>query len=294
MNNQFADNPFYVQYEALLKELHHLIAAGKGNGDKADAVRDEMDAPEQKLSQKEIMRLNGLSADLYMLQDAEVYEPYDGTQEDLRQAINDAHRSGDCEELLKRLRKGPKFIPAVGMASIRATAYEQLGHLDTALVFLRFASRIASETGRTSYQQWFQTQIIDLLVRLNRYDDAVAEVERSLGSLTIQDFRFIAAYALLICAEHLSLNRALPLYRQSASILESILTRDVERAKLSSQLVATAYHTLDESYRQIVNITDGNTNGFVNGAVPQFRLRQDGTMSFNDAMRQVKAASQDM
>lgn len=48
--NKFADNPFYVQYEALLKELHHLIAAGKGNEDKADAVRDEMDGPEQGLT----------------------------------------------------------------------------------------------------------------------------------------------------------------------------------------------------------------------------------------------------
>ena len=171
MNNKFADNPFYVQYEALLEELHRLIAAGKGNEDEADAVRDEMDGPEQKLTQKEIMRLNGLSADLHMLQDDEIYEPYDGTQDELRVALSEALGSNDYETILRLLRKGTPFLKPAQVAALRGRSYAMLGHLETGLLFMRYAAE--KEPGQGAHRLY----ILGLLIQLNRTQEALAEVE---------------------------------------------------------------------------------------------------------------------
>ena len=125
--NQFPDNPAYVKYETLLAKLHRLIAVGKGDDDEAEAVREGMDEPEQKLTQGEIMRLNGLSADLYALQNNEIYEPYSGTPEHLRADLNDAWGQGDYETTLALLRKGTPFLTPDRVAYLRGRSYAGLG-----------------------------------------------------------------------------------------------------------------------------------------------------------------------
>src|SRR5438105_11067064 len=77
MAGRFWDNPHFRGYERLLLWLHGLIAAGKGDTDEAEAVRDEMEIPWRQLSGEELGRLDGLLGDLYMLQDQEVFEPID-------------------------------------------------------------------------------------------------------------------------------------------------------------------------------------------------------------------------
>ena len=72
MSARFVDNPYYVEYESLLKRLHKLNADGQGDGEEARILREEMDRPLQELTPEEIERLNNLSSDLYMLQDKEV------------------------------------------------------------------------------------------------------------------------------------------------------------------------------------------------------------------------------
>jgi len=170
MNSQFTDNPFYVQYEALLKDLHRLIAAGKGNEDETDAIRDEMDAPEQKLIQKEIMRLNGLSADLYMLQDDEVYEPYMGTREELIKVLSEALGRLEYEAILSLLRKGTPFLKPAQVAALRGRCYAMLGHLETGLLFMRYAAEHEPE------QAAHRLFILMLLERLNRSQEALSEL----------------------------------------------------------------------------------------------------------------------
>jgi len=169
--NKFADNPDYVLYEKLLIEVHRLIAAGKGNDDEADAVRDKMDAPEQKLSREESDRMGGLSADLYMLQNDEVYEPYEGTPEELRSRLNDAWDRGQYEAVLALLRKGTPFLTPARVAYLRGRCYAALGHLDTALLFLRYAAE------RDPERATYQVAVLDLLLKLHRADDALAEAD---------------------------------------------------------------------------------------------------------------------
>jgi len=55
----------YEQYEKLLRELHELIAQGKGETDEADEIRDRMDRPWHALTLEEQERLSQLSEELY-------------------------------------------------------------------------------------------------------------------------------------------------------------------------------------------------------------------------------------
>ena len=108
MSGKFSANPYYVAYESRLKALHQLMAAGDGDTKEADAVRDEMDRPEQELSREELERLNGLSADLYMLQDEEIFEPpgeVAKTPQQLAAELEVAWRREDWERVLELLRQ---------------------------------------------------------------------------------------------------------------------------------------------------------------------------------------------
>ncbi len=182
--NKFADNPDYVLYEKLLIEVHRLIAAGKGNDDEADAVRDKMDAPEQKLSREESDRVGGLSADLYMLQNDEVYEPYDGTQEELVTSLGEALSRHDYEAILALLRKGTPFLRPAQVAALRGRCYAMLGHLEVGLLFMRCAAEQEPE------QVAHRLYILGLLTQLNRNQEALSEVE---AYARVLDTRLLAA-----------------------------------------------------------------------------------------------------
>jgi hypothetical protein len=158
MSDMYASNPRYVKYERLLQELHHLMAEGKGDTEEADALREEMDEPWWALRREERARLDGLSADLYMLQDQEVFEPLDPserTPERLGVALKAAWDQGDWESLLELLRKGPMFLSPERIAYIRARAYEALGHHETARLFREYAARCHSQD-TTHSSQLFQ------------------------------------------------------------------------------------------------------------------------------------------
>ncbi len=169
--NRFVDNPDYVTYERLLIELHHLIGEGKGDDEEAEALRDQMDDPWYKLSPEEDDRLGGLSADLYMLQGDEVYEPYEGTREELITALGEALSRNDYENILSLLRKGTPFLRPAQVASLRGRCYAMLGHLETGLLFLRYAAEQEPE------QVTHRLYILGLLTQLNRTQEALSEVE---------------------------------------------------------------------------------------------------------------------
>lgn len=122
-----------------------MIAAGQVDSAEADVLRDRMETPEARLSRAEMVRLNGLSADLYMLQDDEIYERAEESQrtrETLGAALQAAWERREWERALELLRKGPLFLTRAQAAYLRFRVYASLGHLDTARLFLEYATRL--------------------------------------------------------------------------------------------------------------------------------------------------------
>src|SRR5437667_450873 len=56
-----------LNYAHLLRDLHALFLKGKEDGEEAESVRDQMDAPWYAMTTEERERMRGLSRDLYAL-----------------------------------------------------------------------------------------------------------------------------------------------------------------------------------------------------------------------------------
>ena len=54
------------QSEALLRQLHALIAAGQGDSDEADVIRDQTDEPWNAMTEAERNEIRALSEQLYI------------------------------------------------------------------------------------------------------------------------------------------------------------------------------------------------------------------------------------
>jgi tetratricopeptide (TPR) repeat protein len=212
MSGRFAENPAYVEYERLLKELHGVIAQGKGDSDEADAIREAMEAPERGLNRMEITRLNGLSADLYMLSGQEELEqpvPPTLTAEELREQIEEYERWNDWEAVLGLLRRRPKSAPEPAVAFNRARAYHALGHFDTALKFFEHFAVIRkdNEDARSLHLMFLRDA--------GRDTEALKRAEEYTSSPTASPNDFISAaiitYGLIPPGDHEGLRHVLDL-----------------------------------------------------------------------------------
>jgi tetratricopeptide (TPR) repeat protein len=246
MAQTFSDNPHYVEYERLLRQLHQLIAEGRGDTDEADRIREEMDEPWRKLRQEEVDRLNGLSADLYMLQADEIFEPADPEErkpERLEPAIRVALDQHEWEQLLALLRLGPTFLSQDSVAFIRAQAYSELGHLDTALLFAEYAARLNSQ------EPTYARMGMELLLKLGRLDEARANAEASLQEPTPNSVILIQSATLLLnSARGMPLDQALPLRKLAVSMLEQAVLLAPASPALQPRDVASAYTILGFGY----------------------------------------------
>ncbi|GAB4453837.1 MAG: hypothetical protein OHK0029_07430 [Armatimonadaceae bacterium] len=144
MSALFSENPVYKRYEELLFLLDDLDALGENDSDRAEDIRTEMDLLYRKLTHSERERLRGLSADLFMLRDEEIsVEPPDGeTRKAIAADMQAAWQNQDMEILLDCLRKASTFLSREAVASLRAYAYQKLGHLSVAYFFKRFAAEL--------------------------------------------------------------------------------------------------------------------------------------------------------
>ena len=218
MSGLFADNPCYVKHETQLKQLHQMMAEGNGDSEEADALRDEMDTTWWPLTAAECKRVSGLSADLYMLQDDEVFEPADGrTQIQIGQAIYAAIDRKKWEEALALMRK-PNIIPKDQIAAFRAKAYDELGHYDTALLFLNYRIEHSAERGASIFIKF-------VLASRSGYNAVVVPIARKLLAQTsLTTFqRATVAYMLARAAQYLPELQARSIYIEVISKLEQVL-----------------------------------------------------------------------
>src|SRR5205085_894622 len=143
----------------------------RGDDADADLIRELMDSPERQLSRAELIRLNALSSDLYMLQGAEVLQPvgHGGFDVDaLRRELKDAESWNDWEWVLGLLRRRAPEVPEDAVAITRARAYDMLGHADTAVLFLDHAFRSRPD------DVGYRALRLLLLTRAGRLGEAVA------------------------------------------------------------------------------------------------------------------------
>src|SRR5437773_3491983 len=99
------------------------MAQGRGSSEEARELREEMDAPGMELTTDEIDRVNGISADLYMLSDQEIYQPVEGARPspgELHRRAEEAWREERWDEVLALLRLGPIDLPPAEVAYLRA------------------------------------------------------------------------------------------------------------------------------------------------------------------------------
>jgi len=142
---RFSENPDYREYERLLIEVHRLIAHGRGDSTDADALREQLEVPASGLNTDEIVRLDSLSADLYMLQDKEVPAPnfQQWSTDRLRAELKEAWEWNNWGMVLTVLRQNAARILTIAqIAYFRGRAYAELGHPAPALEFMRYAARL--------------------------------------------------------------------------------------------------------------------------------------------------------
>src|SRR5688500_5312153 len=102
---RFFDNPHFVEYERGLLELMRLISDGLGDSSEAEALRDKMESAWRELDSAEIARLDGLSADLFVLEKQSIPSHGDTSSEGMAVAeVRHAWEREDWDGLLRALR----------------------------------------------------------------------------------------------------------------------------------------------------------------------------------------------
>ena len=161
-HQKFTENPNYLAYERLLKQLQDLSQAGKNDSEEADAVREKTEDLWCSFSEEEQERLDGLSADLYSLSDEEIAaKPTFDDEQDLRAECEKAFNAKAWEALLGLLRRGSQLFPKAFLAAQRSLAWFHLGHFAPTSWFIEEACR--REPENTQYLSF-------LLMSLARVD----------------------------------------------------------------------------------------------------------------------------
>jgi tetratricopeptide (TPR) repeat protein len=138
----------YQQFAELLRKLHRVMSEGGGDSPEADAIRDEMDGPWYALSEEEQRRARGLSADLYTLEpESPIVHPKESGifVSDLAEKIRAARDVRNFDRVLELLRDNPEKISADRAGMLRALCYEQLGDVESSVLFLQGAVEVSKD-----------------------------------------------------------------------------------------------------------------------------------------------------
>lgn len=145
MTVPFAKSSEFLEAAALLVDLQ--IAICENDEDRADALRDALDIPLNKLSWDANEWLRGLSGDLDMLCDQEVFEPNELSTIDYHRTLMAAWQNVENNPVavLALLRKEQALLPADVVAYFRGRAYHLLDMQTIGVLFLRRAMEINPE-----------------------------------------------------------------------------------------------------------------------------------------------------
>ena len=226
MRKTFVDNPHYVEYIRLLLQLHGLIAAGQGDDDEADDVRDKMDAPWRQLTPEEISCVRGLSADLYTLGKDRESPSRESVPANLASEVRLMYDREQWIELSTFLREHEAELPRADVAYYRGVCWNHWGHFHVASEFYTEAANLDSQN------KIFDVLRMQSLIRSQQLDRAIERATQIVD--TEADWRqlLIAGRAFFAKAEVVSDTEANALYETAIQLSEKglALAPKIERA----------------------------------------------------------------
>lgn len=165
-------DPYYLAYAGQLRQLHALIRAGEGDTDRADEIRDAMDALWVTLTPESMDLARGLSADLNTVGGDATQTVSPENQAEVRREIQEAASDKNYRQALAIIRDHPGVLPAATAASFRWVYWANIGDLDSSLIFWEDAFRIDEEFANTT------CLVFQSFVRNGRFEDGVRFVVR--------------------------------------------------------------------------------------------------------------------
>ena len=138
--------PISQNYRQVLEgylRLHQLTVAGRDESPEADAVRDSLDLPWRLLTEADREQVQGLSADLFEINDpieAAHLEMSPEAQHHLAEAV-EAKQRGEWDRALALLRRWKKHLTPAILSKLRAEIWSAAGHPDVGAVFLEHAGK---------------------------------------------------------------------------------------------------------------------------------------------------------
>jgi len=235
---KFAGNPDYRAYERLLRKVHRLIAEGQGDSADADALREQMELPARALSAEEMAQLDGLSADLYVLQGKEVpaRDWQRWSPDELRNALGKAWQSAKWGAMLTVLRQNAvRILEPAQIAYFRGRAYEELGHLETAAEFMRYAAQL---------NRSFHYFELDLVRRVDPEEAlrlAQHDLETEHETFAVKS---LAAGIVFQSTRRMAEPESRPVYEKIVSVLKGTLGQQPKNGPILPAVQAHAFITL--------------------------------------------------
>jgi hypothetical protein len=149
---RFFDNPDFLTYVRLLRDLHEAIREDKDETEEGERIRDQMDGPGSRLSPGEVVGVQEISADFYSLMDSPsgaISPPTEEVDHDLAEVAK-ARDSKDFHRALDLLRRRAPYLKPAELAFQRGRVWREAGEYGIASLFLVRA--IELDPGNPNYR----------------------------------------------------------------------------------------------------------------------------------------------
>lgn len=157
MNQQpLPQSPAYQEVVRGLLRMHQYTIDGQDDSEEADALREAMGGPWERLTSIERARVAGLSKDLYTITDPPEMPTSESMNAEAQAKLAEGFEAcerGEWDRALELLRAWGKFLSAPRLAYLQATIWEGAGDRAVAAVFLEHACQL--DPHNENYREMF-------------------------------------------------------------------------------------------------------------------------------------------
>jgi len=204
----------FSEYVARLVELHELMSAGQDESEAAEAIRDRMDAPWQRLSAEQVALVDGLSADLYSLEEPRSAPPDLSADADEFATFERSIHENDWPAALDVVRRNENRLEPNVVLYLRGTCWAHLGQPAVAILFLEAANRL--QPLDPEGECW----LLGCMIQAGRAKDALPRAREIARTESTPMSLLPAADVIFAAATTLSGDAADALYREAVELAE--------------------------------------------------------------------------